>query len=326
MSTDTTTIDRSSDQPYGVLAPEEVSRIPARPLGSLSDYVALQLPSAITAVRGGSTTITHTAKEFDALAEGIHDIEQLRGKDLALALFDATALASALRVLQSTTSADTPTPETPLLHELIKKLGRQRGLVPYLSYEGLIYSNPIDTDPRAFLGGDFGRQELLFYKLHALIEKEFLLQLPIVHKVIQARNATTDALPTDSVLGGLDALHSILSRVSTYMLEFHKLIANAKEGPFNAARPFWNATEKYQGPSGKFSAGYFLMDAVLSGRDPTMRKFLKSKLHELSYYPNTTLEDDGFAGQDDMLTVFSEVQRGHDMTTMTLELNDPSAN
>lgn len=322
MSIDTISIEPNPTYPFGVLAPEEISRTPHRPLGKLSEFAAIELPSAIAAVRSDNMNVSEIATQINELAGGIQDFEKLDAHDLPLALFDVTSLASALRVLRSEHASAPKDNGTPALERLIKNLARQRGLVPYLSYEGLIFANPIDTDPRTFLDGDKGRQELLFYKMHALIETEFRRHLPAALDVIKARNSSAQALPPTLILQGLDSLYIALTRVSGYMRQFHTLLPKHKDGAFHTARPFWNANEKYQGPSGKFSAGYFLMDAMLSGRDPAMKQFLKTKLHELAYYPNTSLAMDGFSGQDDMLDVFSAVQYGHDLTSMSREIQD----
>jgi hypothetical protein len=106
------------------------------------------------------------------------------------------------------------------------------------------------------------------------------------------------------------------------MSQFHHHISKKDGGVFQTARPFWNGTDKYQGPSGKFSAGYFVLDALIAGSDPSIQNFLKTKLHELAYYPNTELAVDGFCGQDDMLAAFADAKRGHDLKTMAQETDD----
>lgn len=311
----------TSSLPHGIQAPEQINRIPVRPLGELSDFAAEELPRAIQTVRDGAMPVEEFARQVDAFAQTAGSSLELDERSVPLALHDATSIASALRVLKSEATFLPEAADTPFLQELTRNLARMRGVIPYLSYEGLMFANPIDTDPRTFLAGELGAQELLFYKLHVLIEQECCTRLSAPLSIVENYAAKQD-VSRDQLLSSLNALQVLLQHISSYMRQFHQYISKEHNGAFATARPFWNADGKFQGPSGKFSAGFFLIDAILSGNDPAMRAFLKTKLHELPYYANTRLHLDGFIGQDDMLSAFSAIERGCDLKKIALKTGD----
>ena len=82
--------------PHGVPPPEEVARVPQRPLGLLSDYAATGLAEHVTAVRTRGESLDDFAAKCESLA---HDAACVRvdPASLPLALHDVSMLSAAVR-------------------------------------------------------------------------------------------------------------------------------------------------------------------------------------------------------------------------------------
>ncbi|MBI3336654.1 hypothetical protein HYZ98_03770 [Candidatus Peregrinibacteria bacterium] len=286
-----------------------MQRKPMRPLHNLSDYVVEELPSDLELMRSG------TAGQYRDLVQKAENLAQDKGDVIAvsrggqiLQLLDCTILESAIR-----THGGVP---GPLLSDLTNRCAALGKSIPTLTYEGLVAINPLATDPRTFCTGEIGTAELFFYQSHANIE--YILarcvqeMREILANVYGEPARDIDLSITTRIRGNLIPMVQTINRMMKQL--FSKLPKYA----FDAVRPYFdvNSIRGFHGPSGKFSAGVFAVDALLYGDHPDMNLFLQKKMAELAYFPGTTASGDCFSGQDDMRSSFTLAQKKETLFSM----------
>lgn len=306
------------DKEPQIETPETMERTPVRPLGDLSTYTATALPADLVKLEADSSSGAELVASFESLAERAESsLDGLEESHVPLALFDASMLESVVR-----NKLPGQYENAPKVRSLLSRLAEHRGIAPIISYEGLIYANPLQTDPRTFLSGKAGSEEISFYQIHMDIEKVFLNDLPQLRELIM-RNPRD--LTPEEFIGVVDASAiPMVQSVSDHMNRFRDEVS--ANDTFDTVRPFWSASDDYQGPSGKFSSSYFVMDAYVCGNQPEMIDRLQQKLREREHNPQTTLECDGFAGQQDMVQSFALVQDRKDLIDIANILQNEKAN
>lgn len=263
-----------------------------RPLGECSDYVVEEHPHLLK--KGPSMVLIQASAKAGRQARVLLQESQLTLPEQRLAHLDLHMLAAGLR------RHGLVEPEDLLLAlgavNVINKL--PNGLL----YEDLIHANPLEEDPRTFLEGENAVHERLFYEIHRNIEG----------KAAEAAKKLQRREPVEEVV-------SILADLNE---EHRRLLRELPAPAFTEARPYFNNPAGIPGPSGKYSAGIFALDALCMGSDPKVRTKLKAKLQDLDYFPTTSIADDGFAGQSDMLATFETPVEGVDLKPAMRKLGE----
>ncbi len=296
---------------------ESFQRAPNRPLPEISTFVVEKMP---TFVRSIQTTKRNKRKyvpqiEEFALAAEEKIITTCQQKSYAeiiaslvtpeaqeLALFDLIILQSALTTVGKREAQPKKTYRvlpsrmlTSLITDLSTAIDRE---VTTLTYADVIFTNPLDDDPRTFLplSTPEGREELDFYETHARIEKsmrnvlgatvlvtdallaEGVSQVPFAENMLRAVGLMTSEEFTKKMqrqkrVGSeqasrnnstdMDVVLSGMTRVGIYM----------DPDRFSAFRPFFNPypdlpeqnPAHFDGASGKFSASFPTWELLLSG-------------------------------------------------------------
>lgn len=282
-----------------VPVPDRMHRTPDRPLGTLSDFVVEELPSAanglLTSARVNDLCID-AEQRLAALPcfriitpESLANIPPLTSvertaekKMLRLALLDLSMLER--RLLR----AHEPVPER--LLSLTKRCATGMHSKAGLMYEGIIHANPLQTDPRVFSDTERGQAELFFYEVHARIEKRLAASVQTIRSCIASMAPDTSR--------AVMAAHNAIDGVEHGFRSLHQGLDPDEFARFRDC--FSNAHRRLPGPSALFSAGMYSLDALLAGNATGVRQLnaFKERLYEL--FPTTTAVQDGFCGRDDM--------------------------
>ncbi len=236
-----------------------------RPLGDCSNFVVEEHPQLLA--RGDVKPLERASAHMGSVASEIL-VEPLSVQEQRLAHLDLHMLAAGLRRHQAALPSS--------LEAALQVVGQAGGL----TYQDLILSNPLEEDPRTFLMGDLAKMEHLFYEVHRAIER----------RITQAIHA----------LGEPEAV----AHVNANTRELQRLKKGLSASVFPKMRPYYANPEGIPGPSGKYSAGVFTLDALCAGQHPRVRAALSEKMADLAFYPATSLQEDGFAGQEDMQRAF----------------------
>lgn len=230
--------------------------------------------------------------------------------DARLALLDVTMLESALNTLGKKPPEQLKTISNILAHVESSPLRTspedEVERPPTLTYEDVVLPNPFNEDPRTFSRKATGTSELYFYRVHAHIERICAVCMDRIVDLLHASLKETSIPPT-----------SLRERIIPLVLEVTKsmqdLLRELPPEDFTKMRPFFapNTDRGTPGPSGKFSAGLFVLDALSCGSNPHMQKFLEGKMKELQFFPRTSIHNDGFPGQHDMHYALFQAQVGN---------------
>lgn len=265
---------RSIDMPD----PRTMERIRQRPLGTFSDFAVRLLHQ-----NPYDMSPRQLSADVDRFAKEALSCLPINQDGARLALLDASMIESTLAVRQRV--------QPDSLLELTEKCATQAGSSPCLSYEGLVHTNPLSTDPRTFTVGNTARSELLFYKVHRNVE-DVLAHSTINARKILATPASADiSLLVETIEHGIEGLRT----------GFRTMIQELSKEDFAKIRIFFhNQHRKMPGPSALFSAGTYCIDSLICGSNEEMRSFLNGKNTHRIYYPSTEAAKDSCAGQQDM--------------------------
>ncbi|MFT7184480.1 MAG: hypothetical protein ACI9QC_000822 [Oceanicoccus sp.] len=254
---------------------ESMERIPQRPLGQLSDFVATEMPQVI------KDNLAQLPTLADELAQGVKDTDLTRiGCHL-----DIMMLAGAIEKNGMALG--------PQLSELELELARQTGLPRILSYEDLIIGNPHDKDPRTYVNDVEGQAEVFFYRIHRVIEEI----LGSAVRELESGLIETDRLKEaviNEVLPGMKAVNDEMDRMCEELngLHFMSFRHYFKPRPVDG--------EELPGASGKFSPGVLALDTLGFGNDSNLKDRIAEKHTELDFYPQCNLEESGIVGVSDI--------------------------
>jgi hypothetical protein len=311
-----------------ICEPDSVHRTQVRPLDLLSNYVIEELPTDLQKIRNRELSIDSFQKKVDETATAAMDLlKDLSPTDAQIGRLDVMILQQALQ-----TSGASPQEG---VHVLADTLSAKRPLsMPSLSYEDLILSNPKD-DPRTFNRGDIGRSEIFFYEVHQEIEKTLysmrceldrvlhssahLLAASQIDAGISVDRHDYEKLFDEHLIPGLSSIESNMENMKEQLKVQH---FNAMRGSFVP-----NLYRGISGPSGKFSAGFYAMDALLLGRVPEMAEFNSSKRREQFLFPVGPADDNGFlyANQETMRSVDFHVMRRYFPTLLDIRFHGLSS-
>lgn len=265
--------------------PHSISRIPQRPLGALSNFVVEQLPGACADSR--ALPNDDTINQYSQAGSDL--LKNCDSKAAVHALLDAVMLEQAFF------QHDIQSP--PALKRLIVQSAKQANSAPALTYEGLIFGNPLQSDPRVFSSGELGRTELLFYEVHLRIEQELA-------KTCVAINACIQVDP-DQALG---TVHQAIDVIEGGFRSFHVGMTLEE---FKQFRDFFkNDRRRLPGPSALFSPGMCTLDGLLAGSADGIRHLNSYKMKLLMLFPGTTAASDGFCGREDIQATLQTPQGG----------------
>jgi hypothetical protein len=278
-----------------ILDPMQMKRTPSRPLGALSSFVCDTQPDLCMQIEQGNIERTQLSRDIEKAVDSITaNIRDLHRDDLMLAFLDCGMSEGAIGRFKLM-------PPNNLAH-LTEDLADKVGQAPGLRYEPLIRANPLDTDPRLF-SPEHGKGELLFYHVHLRIERVAAAAVQTMRSILQRLNVPT-VENEEEIAADIGTLSVASDAIRDYL---QVLIDDMPVEDFAAIRAYFNnATRTATGPSGKDSAGIFVLDALAVGDDPDMRAFLESKMETKLFYPTTTVASDAFAGQTDMLDALEQ--------------------
>lgn len=257
-----------------------------RPLNGLSDYVTEDLPSHLG--RGDTLLIQRQTDSTSRLALAQLETGELNLSDRRLAHLDVHLLRAGLK------ARAIAIPES--LKTLVGAVNERSTLPNGLTYQDLVFSNPLETDPRRLFEGSVGDSEQLFYEVHRSIEAR-------AAQVILKTNALIDYSMEGSLKPGemTAGIENILPDLDFILQEMDRLFINLSYKDFRTFRSYLSGgNDTIPGPSAKFSPGMFTIDALSLGDYPSKRSTLEHKYKEKDVFPDTDVDKDGFAGQKDM--------------------------
>ena len=249
------------------------ARQPRRPLGTLSDFVALSLPQRLDAIHGHASALDGTAPDSiaddsaacaawrDALVTALvaaPDASDVDTADRALACLDLSLLQQACDHI----GIAMPAAAVERLHALAGGADR----LPTFLYEDCVLHNPLEHDPRLFCAGAAGASERDFLIAHQRIETRLACALACVERIVAASGAppgmrlvglrealAPDAAPLDEALSAMEATFRALRAMPL--------------ADFLAFRRYYTPSPRtgIPGPSGRFSASIFLFRLSIEG-------------------------------------------------------------
>ncbi|WP_258768927.1 hypothetical protein [Bradyrhizobium arachidis] len=264
-----------------------------RPLGRLSDFVVDELPQDIAQIKcserpdeavralGRSIRAIVADTDYDALLRGLPHSEFEVAKTDIQYLTNCAYHMSAFAGLHPRDAELTVGEGLSRLARLSRE--RQPG-IEVLSYEDMILTNPVQTDPRVYCLGVAGVEERDFCLGHQLIEGE--LQLAI-DALLELRDvADADARQCLALcMKHLETANHVLTR-------FHEHMSPDLFGQF---RVFYgkNPYKDRLGPSGRFSGRIVAASVLLIGEELFLQKpQFFSDLYRLSeYYPQAYIHE-----------------------------------
>jgi hypothetical protein len=286
--------------------PATMQRIPERPLGKLSDFVCTALPDLCLSIERGDIDRSKLARSVEqAVGATTTDVRQFVRDKKMLAFLDCGMSEATLGRFQL------PPPDN--LRHLTEELAQSTGQAPGLRYEPLIRSNPLYSDPRLF-SLKHGKGEIVFYDVHRRIER---IAVPGIQKIrsILATLATASANSQPKIEANIDEVVFVTDGIRD---ELQTMIDELPLEDFTGIRAYFNnASRIATGPSGKDSAGIFVIDALTTGDDPAMATFLEHKMETKGFYPTSTADADGFAGQADMDEALTLSRNNHTLVTLS---------
>lgn len=282
---------------------EEEKRFTERPFEGFSTYVVEKMPQVLSRIRNGEATVDELVNAGEGLAPDfrMRVITDPTLRDLAS--LDAKMLEAAI-----VHSGGTPKKR---LARLVDDLSRASHMKPGVTYEDLIFINPLTSDPRLFTTGEDGRAERDFYLGHRLLET------PLGEVVKKCKDAA-------AVLGAqghrgivkagnlLQEAQQIFTPVTTYT---HHIGKDMGKDNFKTFRQYLggNPQRGVVGPSGKFTAGIPTLDFLLGGF-PIFAEYPNLE-EELGYYPR--------AGQRDIQYARALAQTRQSIVDVSREFGNP---
>ncbi len=282
--------------------PSEMKRLPLRPLGTVSDFVALELPNFIRDVKKGNRQVDELSNTVEELCEHTN----IRQRPTTLGHLDLFMLRTSIASLKGKVGEKIQT--------LCEQYSMAIGSLGVLTYEDLIHANPLETDPRVLTN----RSELFFYGAHRKIETACSEIVCLIEELLSKQN--------DSEIIADGVRESVCPRLQLIQKQMEQMNTDLSVDDFTRMRPFFMAygQEKMRGPSGNFSAGIFSVDSLIYGQNVEMQAFQLMKLCDLKYYPMTTAHHDSFSGRNDMITSHAHGLKGHTVHAILANGSDES--
>lgn len=289
-------------------SPADMARTPSRPLGAYSTFVCETLPDLCLSIERGVMDATDLPRAIEqAISTITADVRDFTRDESMLPFLDAGMGEAAVGRFKLIPPDN--------LARLTDDLAIKAGQTPGLRYESLIRGNPLDTDPRLFSSTqqNHGKGELLFYHTHLCIEYIAADAIQTLRSIMQ--RLQSPVAPNGAVIA--TDIGSLSVAADSIRDHLQLLISELPIEDFNAVRAYYNnETRNAAGPSGKDSAGIFVLDALTAGDDPELRQFLDSKMQTRHFYPTTNIASDHFTGQADMLEAMQSAGEGKTLVSL----------
>jgi len=264
-----------------------------RPLGRFSNFVVDELPHEIAEIKcserpdeavralGRSISAIVADTDYDALLRGLPHSE------FGIAKTDIQYLTNCAYQISAFAGLHPGDAELTVGEALnrLARLSRQRQPgIEVLSYEDMILTNPVQTDPRVYCLGAAGVEERDFCLGHQLIENE--LQLAI------------DALLALRDVAGADARQCLalcMKHLETANYVLTRFYEHMSPDLFGQFRVFYgkNPYKDRLGPSGRFSARIVAASVLLIGEELFLQKpqFFSDVYRLSEYYPQAYIHE-----------------------------------
>lgn len=264
-----------------------------RPLGLFSDFVVDQLPHFIAEIKCSerpSEAVKALGRTINAMtAEMDYDelLLSLPQSDFEVAKTDVQYLVNSAYHVSAFAGFhpwDAEQTVGAALSRLARSTCERQPSIGVLSYEDMILTNPVQSDPRVYCLGAAGVEERDFCLGHQLIETE--LQSAIEALVELRDVADADAAQCLSrCLERLESANRVLTRFDQHM----------SPDLFGQFRVFYekNPYKNTLGPSGRFSARVVAVSVLLIGEElfRQKRQFYKDVYRLSKYYPQEYIRE-----------------------------------
>lgn len=286
---------------------------PMRPLGEVSDFVTEKMPALLAGIHSGTLdTREYVQTALNQASRGLNDIVPIVNfpshRMNSLAHLDACMLRESVLAHDDAANSE-------VLDALVRRTANLSNSAPALTYEGVIYANPITEDPRTFSEGNDAQAEMLFYECHRRIERNLAQTLFHLSALLRSSAGSREKKAF--------VYESLVPAIERVTADMGNLLVELPEESFGSFRRYFSPSSRrnLKGPSGLFSAGVYALDAYCIGNHPAMESFQAGKLADESYYPSTTILKHDFAGRADMHEADQAVREGQTL----LSSNIPSA-
>ncbi|WP_244563878.1 hypothetical protein [Ensifer aridi] len=292
-------LSRPEQPPYGAqrifshLTDSIARRGRIRPLGLLSNFVTDQLPYCIAEIKaserpdeavkalGCSINAMIAETDYEAQLLNLPQSEFGFAKTDIQYLVNCAYQMSAFAGLHPVDAATTV--GEPLSH--IARVSRQRQpSIDVLSYEDMILTNPLQSDPRVYCLGSAGVEERDFCLGHQLIESE-------LQSAMDALLELRDAVGADA----RQCLAVCVERLESAICVLARFYERMAPDLFGQFRVFYgkNPYKDRLGPSGRFSARIVAVSVLLIGEELFHQKpQFYIDLYRLSeYYPQGCIQE-----------------------------------
>lgn len=278
-------------------------RNPERPFEAFSSFVTEQMPRVLNDIRGGKAHVEELIHAAEVRIPEFRMSVFSNPKARDLAGLDAKMLEAAI-----VHSGGTPKRR---LASFVDELAKVTGMKAAVTYEDLIFINPLKSDPRLFTTGEAGRAERDFYLGHRLLEDPLS---EAVRKCKDAANILGTKGKQGIVRAGglLSEAQQLFIPVTTYT---NHIGQNMGKDNFKIFRQYLggNPQRGIVGPSGKFTAGIPILDFLLGGH-PIVAEYSKLE-EEIGYYPRE--------GQKEIQLARAKAQSGQSLVDLSSALGNP---
>lgn len=292
---------------------ETITRVPIRPLGQFSDFVVMNLPASLTAIREG----TANPSALNKLSEGL--IEGLTSDIITRAIStSASADLALLDMLIMDNALVRTTEPNPKLTALIDSFSAANGRPPVITYEDLILINPLNTDCRTNTEVEVGSTERDFYIAHREIEEDLDVLIDTSKDAIERLKREG----SNAVIDVATMIHSAELKwveINAYMNLLGETMSTEH---FSTFRPYFLEHpartrpdgRKYKGPSGAFTASIPVFEILFAGEKMNQEQFNYFKDNEI-YFPRK--------GKRDIQEALEYLGNGFTLTQLARSLDNP---
>lgn len=233
-------------------------RAPLRPLGAVSDFVALSMPSLLRGVREGALPRSAFGDALRLAAPAHVAAPDVDAMSMAVACLDLGLLQHACDHIGEAM----PAHWVQRLHALCATMGRP----PAFVYEDCVLNNPLESDPRLFCAGAAGASERDFLRAHQWVERELALAL-VCADALTACGDSAPGLRVARLRAALLAYERPLRDALARMEAAFSALRAMPVADFLAFRGYYAPSPRTgtPGPSGRFSARLFLLRFALEG-------------------------------------------------------------
>ncbi|WP_353642740.1 hypothetical protein [Mesorhizobium sp. WSM2239] len=264
-----------------------------RPLGNVSDFVADQLPHHIAEIKGSERpdetvkALGHSINTMIAGTDCEAHLLNLSQSEFGVAKTDIQYLVNCAYQMSAIAGLHPVDAELTVGEPLrrIARLSRQRQpSIDVLSYEDMILTNPLESDPRVYCLGSAGVEERDFCLGHQLIESDLQSAMDALLELRDAVGADADQCLALCVKS-LESANYVLER-------FYEHLSPDLFGEF---RMFYgkNPYKDRLGPSGRFSARIVAVSVLLIGEELFHQKpqFYRDVYRLSEYYPQACIHE-----------------------------------